>query len=325
MRLSAKPVADSERQPFPKSGSNGSSPTGETTKGIAAAHTLPHLPFSQLWERILLDDDQKDRCLAQALLLFTLRPRVNPGALPLHGLILLVGPPGTGKTTLARGLASRTAETFGEGAGFQYLEVEPHAIANAGLGRSQQGVRKLLGEVVAERAAQGPLIVLLDEVETLAADRAKLSLEANPVDVHRATDALLAGLDQLAAAYPQLLFIGTSNFPRAIDAALLSRADLIEIIPLPGAETAEAILKDAVAALVEAYPAAASVFDDPDFARAAAACHGLDGRQIRKLVVSACTFDKQTALDPGRLRATDLIRAAEQMRRDLSSHQFGGA
>ncbi len=306
-------------------GRNGVVPAGEPHKGIAAAHALPHAPFSMLWDAILLDGDQKDRLLAQAFLSFTLRPRVEPGSLPLHGLILLIGPPGTGKTSLARGLASRTAETFGEQSGFQYLEVEPHALANAGLGRSQQGVRKLLGEVIAERAQLGPLIVLLDEVETLAADRAQLSLEANPVDVHRATDAVLAGLDQLAAAYPRLLFVATSNFERAIDSALLSRADLIETIPLPGAETAKVILRDAIDALACAYPGAAHVLDEPAFAQAAAACHGLDGRQIRKLVVSACTFDKRTALNPGLLTAADLLRAAEHARGELRAEFVRGA
>jgi pachytene checkpoint protein 2 len=324
MRLPTGQAAGAATRPLLPVGHNGLDPAGEPIKGIAAAHALPHAPFSQLWEAILLDGDQKDRLLAQAVLSFTLRPRVEPGSVPLHGLILLVGPPGTGKTSLARGLASRTAEAFGERAGFQYLEVESHALANAGLGRSQQAVRKLLNEVIAERAELGPLIVLLDEVETLAADRAKLSLEANPVDVHRATDAVLAGLDQLAAAYPRLLFVATSNFAGAIDAALLSRADLVEAIPLPGPETARAILKDAVEALAKAYPSAARVLDDRDFARAAAACQGLDGRQIRKLVVAACTFDKQTALDPGRLTAADLVRAAERARRDPAASVTGG-
>lgn len=324
MRLPTGQAAGAATRRLLPVGDNGLDPAGEPIKGIAAAHALPHAPFSKLWEAILLDGDQKDRLLAQAVLSFTLRPQVEPGSVPLHGLILLVGPPGTGKTSLARGLASRTAEAFGERAGFQYLEVESHALANAGLGRSQQAVRKLLNEVIAERAELGPLIVLLDEVETLAADRAKLSLEANPVDVHRATDAVLAGLDQLAAAYPRLLFVATSNFAGAIDAALLSRADLVEAIPLPGPETARAILKDAVEALAKAYPSAAYVLDDRDFARAAAACQGLDGRQIRKLVAAACTFDKQTALDPGRLTAADLVRAAERARRDPAASVTGG-
>jgi SpoVK/Ycf46/Vps4 family AAA+-type ATPase len=287
----------------------------ELVRGVAAEHPLPRASFSALWDAILLDGDQKDRLLAQALLTFTLRPQVEPGALPLHGLILLVGPPGTGKTSLARGLASRTAEALRGIGPFRYLEVEPHALANAGLGRSQQGVRKLLSEVIAERAGAGPLIVLLDEVETLAADRTKLSLEANPVDVHRATDAVLASLDQLAAAYPNLLFVATSNFAAAIDSALLSRADLVETIPLPGPKTAHAILRDALGALASAYPAVARLVDDPGFAQAAAACHGLDGRQIRKVVVAACALDKRTALDPGRLTVADLARAARLAQR----------
>ena len=45
-----------------------------------------------------------------------------------------------------------------------------------------------------------------------------MSMEANPVDVHRATDAVLTQLDQLAAQHPQLLFLATSNFVGAIDA-----------------------------------------------------------------------------------------------------------
>ena len=300
------------------------SSAADLPKGIAAALPLPHAPFLALWDAILLDGPQKDRLLSQALLSFTVRAKVNAAALPLHGLIVLVGPPGTGKTSLARGLASRTAEVLGHGGGWNYLEVEPHALVSAGLGRSQQQVRQLLHEVIAERATMGPLIVVLDEVETLAAERTRLSLEANPVDVHRATDAMLAGLDQLAGDFPQLLFVATSNFPDAIDTALLSRADLVEHIPLPGPETAAEILRAAVTELARVFPAAQSVLSGPGWAQTASACAGLDGRQIRKLVITACTFDKQTALDPGRLTIADLRRAAESARR-ASSERGGGS
>lgn len=302
-----------------KQGSNGSrnpprpnQPLTELPKGVAADLALPNATLGQFWSKIKLNDErQKDRILAMALLSFTLRLKVDFASLPMHGFILLVGPPGTGKTSLAKGLAHRIAESFPSNGKFRYLEIDPHALANSGLGRSQQSVRKLLSELIPERLAAGPLIVLLDEVETLATDRSKLSLEANPVDVHRSTDAVLASLDQLTSNHPNLLFIATSNFAEAIDPALISRADLVEQIALPNRETAEAILRDAVHALSLNFSAAKHILGSPEFAQAAEACHGLDGRQIRKTVILACAMSKETALDPGQLKIEDIIRAAE--------------
>src|SRR5437660_1204791 len=157
-------------------------------KGICDTRPLPDKTFEGLWDAVIVHPSIKDRLLGQAVLNFTIRPKLNRAEIPLHGIILLVGPPGTGKTSLARGLASRTAGAVS--GKFHYLEVEPHALASAALGRSQQAVKHLLSSVIAEHAGIGPLIVVLDEVETLAADRSKMSLEANPIDVHRATDAV---------------------------------------------------------------------------------------------------------------------------------------
>ena len=63
--------------------------------------------------------------------------------------------------------------------------------------------------------------------------RHQLSLDANPIDVHRATDAALAGLDRLTREHRNVLLIATTNFPKALDSAMLSRADYIEEIGLP--------------------------------------------------------------------------------------------
>ena len=57
-----------------------------------------------------------------------------------------------------------------------------------------------------------------------------MSMDANPIDVHRATDAVLVQLDVLAESHPNLLFLATSNFPQALDSAFISRCDLV----LPG-------------------------------------------------------------------------------------------
>ena len=90
----------------------------------------------------------------------------------------------------------------------------------------------------------GVAIVLLDEVETLAVSRHRLSLEANPIDVHRATDAALAGMDRLTREHRNVLLIATTNFPEALDEAVLSRADHIEEIGLPTTPRRRDIIAD---------------------------------------------------------------------------------
>lgn len=293
------------------------------TKGVLDYRALPDESFDGLWNAIIDEDGLKDRLLCQAVLNFTMRPKLSRSAVPLHGIILLVGPPGTGKTSLARGLSSRTASTVKALGKFHFLEVEPHALASASLGKSQQAVRDLLGSTVAEHANSGPLVVLLDEVETLAADRTKLSLEANPVDVHRATDAVLAQLDQLAVNHPKLLFVATSNFPKAIDQAFLSRADLIVHVGLPGEAACHKILSDTVSEIAKHFPRLNRLVDDPALKSASREAVGLDGRRIRKAVLSAFTHDKETALDPERLTATDIVRAVKEARRENEALKAG--
>jgi len=280
--------------------------------GVLDSRVLPDQEFAGLWDAIVLDQAQKDRVLGQAVLNFSLRGKVDRGRLPMHGLILLHGPPGTGKTSFARALASRVAEiVVGRGA-FLFIEVDPHGLASASLGKSQRAVSDLLGLTIAEQATRGPLIVLLDEVEALAADRSKLSLDANPIDVHRATDAVLTQLDQLAGRFSNLLFIATSNFTRAIDQALVSRADLVEYIGLPEAEACRRILIDAVEGLAVAHPKVRGVLNEAAFESAVRTCAGLDARQIRKTVLAACALNKNIALAPERLTAEDLLHAVQQ-------------
>ena len=296
---------------------------GIDAHGILDSRNLPDPEFNALWDAIIVDPSIKDRLLAQAVLNFTLRtnPKIKRAYIPLHGVILLVGPPGTGKTSLAQALASRTAEVVSE---CLYLEVEPHALTCGTLGKSQKAVTELLGGTIAEQAAIRPTIVLLDEVETLAADRSKLSLEANPVDVHRATDAVLTQIDHLAAQYPNLLFIATSNFSQAIDQAFFSRADLVMSLELPGPDARRTILTESLHALAEAFPEVKVLATTADVERVAKACDGLDGRRIRKIVASACTFNKETALNPAWLTVMDLLRAAEHAQQEARDAAKGG-
>ena len=280
-------------------------------KGIHRSRALPDPTLAPMWDSIVLDDGLKKQLLSQAVLNFTVRKKVSRTVLPLHGVIMLVGPPGTGKTSLARGLAQRTSESLRGGKSFRFLEVEPHALTSSAMGKTQRAVSELFSQAIAETAGTGPTIVLLDEVETLAADRSKLSLDANPIDVHRATDAVLVQLDTLADVYPDLLFIATSNFPKAIDAAFTSRCDLVLQIPLPDAKACERILADCLAGVGAVYPHVRALAKGPEFSKCAAECVGLDGRAIRKVVVNALASSPETAMNPDAVTIADLRAAAQ--------------
>lgn len=265
-----------------------------------------------MWKRIVLPDNIKTQLQAQVILELTLRTQIkSKAAVPLHGIILLVGPPGTGKTSIAKGVASAAVSKLNN-AKVTFIEVEPHNLSSSALGKSQREIRRFLEEVVTEHAGQGPLIVLLDEVETLVADRSKMSMEANPVDVHRATDAMLAGLDNLAARFPQLLFIATSNFEGALDPAFISRADLVLRIDKPSREACEEILKDTLTAFSEKWTEVKKLISDSKFQKVIDEAEGLDGRQIRKAVIGALTLSIDTVLNPALLTNQMLLKSLKQ-------------
>ena len=283
--------------------------------GFLRWRVLPQPGWEQWWDRIVVPEGIKQRLDDYSRQSILLRAKFTQVGMPLHGLVLLYGPPGTGKTSLAKGLANRLGQHFGE---IIFAEVDAHAMPSQMLGESQRNVANLLEKSIPELAAKEmPVVVLIDEVTSMAVNRQMAMGGTDPVDVIRATDAALQGLDRLAYDHPNVLLIATSNLEGAIDEAVMSRTDLVVEVPVPDLQARTEILADSLSELGSVLN---SKFSGVNVNRSelhefAAELNGLSGRRIRKLVFEAvlAVQSHEGALGVGHLRlaaarSTSLVR-----------------
>jgi len=281
--------------------------------GIVGVHALPADHHEGPWDSIVTPPGLKERLLGTALLLLRHGRSLSQLNGAPHGLVLLSGPPGTGKSTLCQGLAQKVALALAPRGATTFVEIDPHAFPSDMLGEGPRAIQRLFSDTLPELAARRPhTVVLVDEIEALAVRRSSASFETNPVDVHRATDALLSGLDTLRKTSPQVLVLGTTNFSVAVDEAFLDRADLVLRLGLPDEPTVAEILRQTIGESAMVFPGMNQLVGDEELiSDLAKRCLGLDGRRIRKLVLRAMGSRPQLGLDPGQVTADDLRAAAD--------------
>ncbi|QLG61297.1 proteasome-activating nucleotidase Pan2 [Halorarum salinum] len=184
--------------------------------------------------------------------------------------VLLHGPPGTGKTMLAKAVANETDATFIKMAGSE--------LVRKFIGEGARLVRDLF-ELASERE---PAVIFVDEIDAVAAKRTD-SKTSGDAEVQRTMMQLLSEMDGFDERGEIRIIAATNRFDM-LDEAILrpGRFDRLIEVPKPEAEGRERVL--------DIHTADMSVADDVDFRDLAAELDDYSGADIAALCTEAGMF-----------------------------------
>ena len=179
--------------------------------------TRPNVSSAATWANLVLDVETKSMLQTTCDLLRHAEAWEARGVSVPRG-ILLTGPPGVGKTQVARTMAFES--------GLAFVTASTADIKAKWVGHSGSQVKQLF-----EKArSNAPAIVFLDEVDIVAKRRGSGSNDQHQEEI---VGQLLQELDGLRAHQGHVFLLAATNHPEDVDAALLSRLPQRISLPLP--------------------------------------------------------------------------------------------